>query len=47
MHAPIVAAMISIEVYFTLPLSRGVLFPPRWLVALARKVIVPKQPKYG
>ena len=45
MFAPIVVAMVSKEAHFHLPLSRGVLFPTRWLVALPRKIIVPIQPK--
>ena len=47
MLAPIVAEIISIEAHFPLPLSRDVLFPTRWPVTLARKVLVPKQPKYS
>ena len=46
MLATIVAIMVSLEAHLPLPLSHGVLFPTRWLVALARKVLVPKQSKY-
>ena len=42
----IVVAMVSIEAHLPLPLSGGVLFPLRWAVALARKLLMPKQPKY-
>ena len=47
MLVPIVAAMVSIKAHLPLLLRRGVLFLTRWLVALARKLLVLKQPKYG
>ena len=47
MLAPIIVAMVLIEAHFPPPGSRDVLFPMRWPVLLARKVFVPKQPKYG
>ena len=47
MLAPIVTAMVLIKVHRPLSLSRGVFFPDRWPIALARKVLVPKQAKYG